>query len=92
MYEWGLLRAIFSLMLESCCMLPTRSKIASVYCILKSGGVVDPYFKVYGLANVRDVDASVIPMHIAAHPSHTVYALAEKVRSNRINLSSKPHF
>ncbi|PBK84748.1 alcohol oxidase [Armillaria gallica] len=44
----------------------------------KLGGVVDPRFKVYGLKNVRIVDASVFPMHIGVAPSSTTYMLAEK--------------
>ncbi|KAN0060030.1 hypothetical protein ACQY0O_008003 [Thecaphora frezii] len=42
------------------------------------GGVVDSSFKVYGTANVRVVDASVLPMQISAHLSSTLYGLAEK--------------
>lgn len=41
------------------------------------GGVVDTELKVYGAKNLRIVDASIIPTHIAAHPSMTVYAIAE---------------
>ncbi|KAL1713054.1 GMC oxidoreductase-domain-containing protein, partial [Schizophyllum commune] len=44
----------------------------------EDGGVVDANLKVYGTANVRVADASVIPLHIAAHPQSTVYAIAEK--------------
>lgn len=51
----------------SCSMLPKEKN-----------GVVDPNLKVYGTSNLRVVDLSIVPMHFAAHPQATVYAIAEK--------------
>jgi choline dehydrogenase len=42
------------------------------------GGVVDPQLKVYGTANVRIVDASVLPMQVSGHLTSTLYAVAER--------------
>lgn len=42
------------------------------------GGVVDSELRVYGTANVRVVDASVLPMQTSGHLSSTIYALAER--------------
>ncbi|CUA69309.1 Glucose oxidase [Rhizoctonia solani] len=44
----------------------------------KLGGVVDARLKVYGTANLRVVDASIIPLHIGSHLQRTVYGIAEK--------------
>lgn len=41
-------------------------------------GVVDERLKVYGTANLRIVDGSVIPFEMPAHPSATLYGIAEK--------------
>ncbi|QRV93948.1 GMC oxidoreductase [Ceratobasidium sp. AG-Ba] len=44
----------------------------------EDGGVVDSNLKVYGTANLRVVDASVIPIHLSCHIQSTIYAIAEK--------------
>jgi choline dehydrogenase len=46
------------------------------------GGVVSPELIVYGMQNVRVVDASVIPLQTNGHLTATLYALAE--RASRI--------
>ncbi|ESZ90608.1 glucose oxidase [Sclerotinia borealis F-4128] len=42
------------------------------------GGVVDSKLKVYGTANVRVVDASILPMQVCGHLVSTLYAVAER--------------
>lgn len=42
------------------------------------GGVVDDDHLVYGSANVRVVDASVLPFQVSGHLTATLYALAER--------------
>ncbi|KAJ7154764.1 alcohol oxidase [Mycena filopes] len=42
------------------------------------GGVVGNDLKVHGTANLRIVDASIVPIPLAAHVQATVYAIAEK--------------
>ncbi|OTB05389.1 putative GMC oxidoreductase [Hypoxylon sp. CI-4A] len=41
--------------------------------------VVDPQAKVYGVSNLRVVDASAFPFLPPGHPQSSVYALAEKI-------------
>ena len=33
----------------------------------EKNGVVDPQLRVYGTSNVRVVDISIMPLHVAAH-------------------------
>ncbi|KAK6212323.1 hypothetical protein LQW54_005456 [Pestalotiopsis sp. IQ-011] len=52
---------------STCAMLP-----------LEEGGVVDPRLRVYGVLNLRVVDASVMPILVPAHTQGTTYGIAEK--------------
>ncbi|KAF8643365.1 hypothetical protein AX16_009093 [Volvariella volvacea WC 439] len=42
------------------------------------GGVVDARLKVYGTANLRVADASIMPLQLAAHLQATVFAIGER--------------
>ncbi|KAF8897995.1 hypothetical protein CPB84DRAFT_1815762 [Gymnopilus junonius] len=42
------------------------------------GGVVDSQLRIYDTANVRVVDASIVPLQVSAHLSATLYGVAEK--------------
>lgn len=41
-------------------------------------GVVDAHLRVYDTANVRVVDASILPIQLSAHLSSSLYGVAEK--------------
>lgn len=43
-----------------------------------SRGVVDRNLKVFGISNLRIVDASVMPSHVSGHPLAPIIAVAEK--------------
>ncbi|KAH9943228.1 alcohol oxidase [Epithele typhae] len=62
----------------SCSMLPKVS-----------GGVVDPELKVYGAKNLRVVDLSILPLHVACHTQAVVYGIAEQA-SDIIKGAYKP--
>ncbi|EMD37265.1 hypothetical protein CERSUDRAFT_105302 [Gelatoporia subvermispora B] len=42
-------------------------------------GVVDPDLRVYGTANLRIADLSIVPLHVAAHTQSLAYAIGEKL-------------
>ncbi|PYH47507.1 FAD/NAD(P)-binding domain-containing protein [Aspergillus saccharolyticus JOP 1030-1] len=42
-----------------------------------AGKVVDPSLRVYGVQNLRVIDASILPVSIGGHPQATLYAVAE---------------
>ncbi|KAI0388654.1 glucose-methanol-choline oxidoreductase [Xylariaceae sp. FL0594] len=52
--------------------------------------VVDPKARVYGVKNLRVVDASAFPLLPPGHPESTVYALAEKIACDIAGNCAKP--
>ncbi|KAK3336353.1 GMC oxidoreductase [Cercophora scortea] len=54
------------------------------------GGVVDARLKVHGTANLRVVDASVIPVQISAHIQTAVYGIAERAAEIMIAAAASP--
>ncbi|KNZ52178.1 hypothetical protein VP01_365g2 [Puccinia sorghi] len=57
---------------------------ASCTCSMRTkdqGGVLDSHFRVYGVKNLRVVDASAFPMLPPGHPQSTVYMIAERASS-----------
>lgn len=59
----------------------------------EAGGVVDPRLRVYGVGNLRVVDASVFPLEPAGNIQSTVYAVAERaadiIKEDRLKAGSK---
>jgi choline dehydrogenase len=56
----------------------SRSLGTAAMMMRELGGVVDPELRVYGTANVRVVDASILPMQTSGHVTATLYAVAER--------------
>ncbi|KAJ7460669.1 hypothetical protein FB451DRAFT_1405213 [Mycena latifolia] len=44
----------------------------------ESGGVVSPTLEVYGVSNLRIVDASIMPFQVTSHSMSLVYAISQK--------------
>lgn len=55
---------------------------------LDLGGVVDEKLRVYRVAGLSVVDASIMPLIVGATTQSTVYAVAEKVRASNVTCCS----
>jgi choline dehydrogenase-like flavoprotein len=73
--------AIFDASIKAVALDPTYAHSSGGCALMPEdlGGCVDAQLKVYGVGNLRVVDASIIPLIPAAHLQATMYAVAEKV-------------
>ncbi|EEB95366.1 hypothetical protein MPER_05675, partial [Moniliophthora perniciosa FA553] len=70
--------ADFAVYLENMVAVHNHASGTTAMASRELGGVVDSRLKVYGLSNVRVVDAGVLPMLVSAAINPTVIAIAEK--------------
>jgi choline dehydrogenase-like flavoprotein len=71
---------IFDASIKAAALVPTYAHSSGGCSLMPEsfGGCVDAKLKVYGVENLRVVDASIIPLIPAAHLQATMYAVAEK--------------
>jgi choline dehydrogenase-like flavoprotein len=72
--------AIFDASIKAAALDPTYAHSSGGCALMPEdlGGCVDAQLKVYGVGNLRVVDASIVPLIPAAHLQATMYAVAEK--------------